>query len=70
MNSEVEHVKRLRSRTSFNIKNSAIRLNESGNLARPHIKTVSTEKDKGMSDKLHSLMESYLPKDIPSIQKQ
>lgn len=32
-------------------------------------KVFSNEKDPGMTDKLHSLMDTYLPKDIPSIQK-
>jgi hypothetical protein len=44
------------------------KLTESGLILRPLHKVVS-EQDPGMTDKLHSLMESYLPKDVPFIQK-
>ena len=59
--------KKLVSKTSFNSKNNLARRNQSGHFERPMIKTSSIEKDAGMSDKLHDLMKTYLPKDIPSI---
>lgn len=45
------------------------RINESGNFSRPMHRILSNEKDPGMTDKLHSLMDTYLPKDVPFIQK-
>lgn len=54
--------------TSFNKKNSLIHIKETGEEQRPNIsRVISGEK---MSDKVYDLMESYLPKDIPSIEKQ
>lgn len=52
------------------MKNSGIRTNQSGLFSRPLIRNVSGERDQGMTDKLHSLMENYMANDIPSIQKQ
>lgn len=60
---------KLKSKTSFNSKNSLTHMNKSGSFSRPIPSVPSSEKDPGMTDKLHSLMDSYLPKDIPSIQK-
>ena len=60
---------KLKSKPSFNSKNSLAKINPSGSFARPIHRLFSNEKDTGMSDKLHSLMDSYLPKDTPSIQK-
>jgi hypothetical protein len=59
--------RKLKSKPSFNSKNSMAKLNNSGHFARPVHRVFSHEKDPGMTDKLHSLMESYLPKDIPFI---
>lgn len=54
--------------TSFNKKNSLVHINDTGQEQRPNIQwAISGEK---MSDKVYDLMESYLPKDIPNIQKQ
>lgn len=36
---------------------------------RPILKVASNEKDKGMTDKLHHLMASYLSKEVSEIQK-
>mgnify|MGYP001002853362 CR=1 FL=1 len=60
---------KLKSKPSFNSKNSFAKVSSSGNFARPIHRRLSNEKDAGMTDKLHSLMDSYIPKDIPSIQK-
>ncbi len=60
---------KLKSKPSFNSKNSFAKVSSSGNFARPIHRRMSHEKDPGMTDKLHSLMDSYIPKDIPSIQK-
>ena len=59
--------KKLLSKTSFNSKNNLAKRNESGHFERTMIRTNSNEKDAGMTDKLHNLMNTYLPKDIPSI---
>jgi hypothetical protein len=58
---------KLKSKPSFTSKNSLARLNQSGHFSRPIYKVLSNEKDPGMTDKLHSLMDTYLSKDIPSI---
>ena len=60
---------RLKSKPSFALKNNIAKRNSSGQFARPIHRSLSVEKDRGMTDKLHSLMESYIPKDIESIQK-
>jgi hypothetical protein len=70
MEKEIASIKKLRSRTSFSVKNSGIKTNQSGLFSRPLIRNVSAERDQGMTDKLHSLMENYMANDIPSIQKQ
>ena len=57
----------LKKKSSF--KNSFARLKSDGSMTRPYHRTTSAEKDRGMTDKLHDLMASYIPKDIPSIQK-
>jgi len=61
--------KRLASKPSFNSKDSLAHMNPSGSFSRPAPHIPSTDKDPGMTDKLHSLMDSYLPKDISSIQR-
>ena len=54
--------------TSFHKKNSVMHVKETGEEQRPNIsRVISGEK---MSDKVYDLMESYLPKDVPSIQQQ
>lgn len=58
---------KLKSKPSFQSKNSMAKLNPSGSIARPIHRMFSHEKDPGMNDKFHSLMDSYIPKDIPSI---
>jgi len=58
---------KLKSKPSFNSKNSMAKINPSGSFARPVHRMFSHEKDPGMTDKFYSLMDSYLPKDIPSI---
>ena len=60
---------KIKSKPSFNSKNSLAKVNPSGSFARPIHRLFSHEKDPGMTDKLHTLMDSYIPKDIPSIQK-
>ena len=53
---------------SFAERNSYVRTNESGELARPMHHRMS-QNDPGMSDKLHSLMATYIPRDMESIEK-
>lgn len=67
---EILHERKLKSKPSFNSKNSLARVNNSGHFSRPMHKVLSNDKDPGMTDKLHSLMDTYLPKDIPSIEKE
>jgi hypothetical protein len=69
VNEERGNKHKLKSKPSFNSKNSLAKVNASGSFARPVHRIFSHEKDPGMTDKLHSLMDSYIPKDIPSIQK-
>ena len=38
-------------------------------MTRPIHRAASHEKEKGMTDKLHNLMASYIPNDTASIQK-
>ena len=54
--------------TSFNRKQSVIHIKQSGEEQRPHIHRAMSGEN--ISDKVYDLMESYLPKDMPSIQKQ
>lgn len=63
------HHSKLKSKPSLHYKNSFNRLSSEGSMNRPIHRIASTEKDKGMTDKLHSLMEEYIPRDVPSIQK-
>ena len=70
MSEEEIHERKLKSKPSFNSKNSLARVNNSGHFSRPMHKVFSNDKDPGMTDKLHSLMDTYLPKDIPSIEKE
>jgi len=50
---------------SLAYKNSFQRLNSSAAMSRPILKVASNyEKDRGMTDKLHNLMASYLSKDV------
>lgn len=58
---------KLKSKPSFNSKNSLGRMNAEGGVTRPVPTIPSQDRDPGMTDKLHSLMDSYIPKDIPSI---
>lgn len=68
--SEEPKKRKLKSKPSFEFKESRAKLSESGLLSRPIHRINSLERDQGMTDKLFSLMESYLPKDIHSIQKR
>ena len=61
--------RKLKSKPSFNSKHSLAKTNQSGQFSRPVPKVYSNDKDPGMTDKLNSLMDTYLPKDIPFIQK-
>jgi hypothetical protein len=54
--------------TSFNKKNSLVHIKETGEEQRHNIPRISSGEK--MSDKIYELMESYLPKDKESIQKQ
>jgi hypothetical protein len=62
------HEKKFGRLTSFNKKNSLVHIKETGEEQRPNIPRVSSGEK--MSDKIYELMESYLPKDKESIQKQ
>lgn len=62
---DVPSEKKMGRLTSFNKKTSLIHVKDTGEEQRPNIsRVVSGEK---MSDKVYDLMESYLPKDVPSI---
>ena len=71
MKKEEEKEEEIRTSTSKSIvfKSSFARLKSSNSMTRPIHRVTSVEKDRGMTDKLHSLMASYIPNDIPSIQK-
>jgi hypothetical protein len=63
-----ESHKKLTRLTSFHKKNSLIHIKETGEEQRPNIPhTASGEK---VSEKVYEMMESYIPKDIDSIEKQ
>ena len=64
-----EHSKlKMQRATSFNKKNSMVRVKEDGEEQRPNISTVQSSER--MSEKIYSLMSSYIPKDVPSIERQ
>ena len=54
---------------SIGFKSSFARLKSSGSMTRPIHRAASHEKEKGMTDKLHNLMASYIPNDRASIQR-
>lgn len=59
---------KLQRATSFNKKNSMVRIKGDGEEQRPNISRIqSTEK---MSQKIYELMSSYIPKDVQSIERQ
>jgi hypothetical protein len=66
---EKKELKELSVVPKLGYKSSFARLKSSGSMNRPIHRLASTEKDKGMTDKLHSLMASYLPKDMVSIER-
>ncbi len=59
---------KLKTRVSFESKESLGHINKSGHFQRPINRVMSNETDPGMTDKLYKLMENYIPKDIHSIQ--
>ena len=53
--------------TSFNKKNSMVRMKE-GEEQRPDISRGKSVEE--MTEKIYALMSSYIPKDVPVIQRQ
>ena len=68
MNQESGSHFKLHRSTSFDKKNSMVRISKTGSEHRPNIfKKESAEK---MPQRVYDLMESYLPKDVHSIERQ
>jgi hypothetical protein len=61
---------RLKTRLSFTSKENLAHINKSGHFQRPISRVTSNETEPGMTDKLYKIMETYIPKDIKTIQKR